>query len=169
LHQEGHELRDDRERRHRREREELDDLPVLAGSQGGGERAARFGLRCGSSWASPGIAHDPSPGQQQKQRHQRERDEAHRPIGVAPTGELDRALRERHDHDRPVPNPAYATPIAVLIRSRNHRLMSIEAGTIPSIDTPSPDISPMTSWNCQSFESVAARRHADPSSSRPSG
>ncbi len=46
--------------------------------------------------------------------------QAHRRIGLAPSRAPDGALRERHDEDVPVPKPAYATPIAVLMRVRNH-------------------------------------------------
>jgi hypothetical protein len=60
-------------------------------------------------------------------------------------------------------------PIAVLMRSRNHELMSIDAGTMPSIETPMPLKSPITAWNCHRESRWPARRHPVPSNASPSG
>jgi hypothetical protein len=59
--------------------------------------------------------------------------------------------------------------MAVLILSRNQRLMSIEAGTMPSIEVPMPASTPRHAWNCQISLRCAAMRQAEPSNTRPSG
>ena len=55
----------------------------------------------------------------------------------------------------PVPKPAYATPMALLMRSRNQRLISIEAGTMPSMETPIPRVTPTIRLELPELREVA--------------